>query len=676
MCGIAGFFSNAPQPAELLLRMAQLMEHRGPNGEGFVIFEEAKFEYAETLPLAGPRTTDECMGNRFPWLPASKTWPSQPIQGGFAHVRLAVIAPDVNGHQPMSYQNRYWITYNGELYNYLELRSELKQRGHKFYTQSDTEVILAAYEEWGKDCLNRFNGMWAFAIFDTYSYSLFAARDRTGVKPFYYTHGAKGFAFASEHKVLLGSGWASKSLKPEAVFDYLVFNELEYEAQSIFAEIFELPAGCYLNIGITLNPSRPNVEPIHPSSLFRKSEGPRQLSVSSYYDASLHGTINEAKQTGSEAQLIQQTQELLFEAVRLRLRSDIMVGSCLSGGIDSSALVGLMRAVLGPSYPIHVFSAVFPGKAADESRYAADVANKHGCIMHLVEPHPEDLARELETMAYALDLPIWSTSTFAQYSVMKKAKELGINVLLDGQGGDELFGGYEVHRYFYDRYKNPFTYLMTPFNLRQWMRFSGMFLGGARLSGKMHQKYYEGLNFIRSDFYETYTERFDIRAGRKWYGLNHRLAWELDNSTLKSYLRCEDRCAMWHSIESRTPFADDPTLIGHSLNIPAHLKIRDSQSKYILREAVKQYLPTSVYQRSDKKGYTTPNNEWIRAMAPQLKEYILSAPFGEYADVKLLEKEYARFFMPQNDGDNGRIFKWISFAAWLHAFNKLEAKPL
>jgi asparagine synthase (glutamine-hydrolysing) len=651
MCGIAGFFSNTPQPSELLLRMARLMKHRGPDGEGYVLFNGL-----QTQAAASPQTSDDCVGARFDWLPKSKTWPVETITGGFAHVRLAVIAPDVNGHQPMCYNNRYWITYNGELYNYLELRSELKLRGYRFQTQSDTEVILAAYAQWGKECLQRFNGMWAFAIYDTLTHNVFAARDRTGVKPFYYTYGNKGFAFASEHKVLLGSGWASKALNPKAVFDYLVFNELEYEAQSIFSNIYELPAGCLLNVSLSGIESAPK--------------------ISSYYSSSIHETGKEASLLGSELDLIEKTRELLFEAVRLRLRSDITVGSCLSGGIDSSALVGLMRAVLGPSYPIHVFTAVFPGKAADESVFAADVARKHRCIEHLVEPHPNDLAMELETMAYALDLPIWSTSTFAQYSVMKKAREQGIHVLLDGQGGDELFGGYEVHRYFYDRGKNPNSCLLSAFNLRQWMRFSGMFIGGAWLSAKLHRKYYQGLNFIRSDFYESFTDRFEIRAARNWVDLNHRLAWELDNSTLKSYLRCEDRCAMWHSIESRTPFADDPKLISHSFNIPADLKIRDSQSKYILREAVRPYLPASVYKRSDKKGYTTPNNEWIRAMAPQLKEYILSAPFNEYADLPLLEKEYDSFFMPQNDGDNGRIFKWISFAAWLHAFNKLEPMPV
>ena len=667
MCGIAGFFSNTPMPSEQLLRMAQLMKHRGPDGEGFMIldrvqrdlsFNDELIPFSKNIiqPVAGPRTPDACVGNRFPWLPTSKNWPTQAIYGGFAHVRLAVIAPDVNGHQPMSYNNRYWITYNGELYNYLELKSELKLRGHTFRTKSDTEVILAAYKQWGTDCLQRFNGMWAFAIFDTYAQILFAARDRTGVKPFYYVNNSSGFAFASEHKVLLGSGWASKSLNPEAVFDYLVFNELEYETHSIFSDIYELPAGCYMNVEVGGDKFQPQVSSyFNPRSLVKK-----------------HGNHLHR----NESKLIEDTRAMLFEAVRLRLRSDIMVGSCLSGGIDSSALVGLMRSVLGPSYPIHVFSAIFPGKAADESRYAADVAKKHGCIMHQVEPHPEDLAHELETMAYALDLPIWSTSTFAQFSVMKKAQEQGINVLLDGQGGDELFGGYEMHRYFKDYQKNPFSFLSNSFNFRQWSRFHGMFRGGSLLSSKLHKKYYQGLNFIRSDFYEAHTDRFQIRALRRWTGLNNRLAWELDNSTLKSYLRCEDRCAMWHSVESRTPFADDPALIIHSLNIPAHLKIRHSQSKYILREAVKQYLPTSVYQRSDKKGYTTPNNEWIRAMAPQLKEYILSAPFGEYADAALLEKEYDRFFMPQNDGDNGRIFKWISFAAWLHAFKNLEVNSL
>ena len=654
MCGIAGFFSYETINSKVLNTMGGLMQHRGPDGEGLVWLDREDQTAHATL-----HTPDDCIGNHFPWLPINRVEETRGITGGFVHRRLAIIAPDRNGHQPMSYRERYWITYNGELYNYLELKEELSALGHRFQTTSDTEVVLAAYAQWGKDCLEHFNGMWAFAIYDADSQTLFAARDRLGVKPFYFSHKDGVFAFASEHKVLLGAGFASTKLNDKAVFDYLVFGEIEYEAEGFYNDIIELMAGSYLELNIVT----------------------RQLRCSRYY--STRDFIASENKTPNFNDAVEQTSTLFGDAVRLRMRADVAVGSCLSGGIDSSALVGAMRSLMPEKSDLHVFTAGFPGSVLDESDWAREAAEWNRCIAHTTNPTAQELLADLDQLTEALDIPIWSSSTYAQFRVMRLASENGIRVLLDGQGGDELFGGYETHRYFYWKGLSreqrrtemlAFGHGASSFRRSQWMRHEGIFLLGNLAAALVYRSYYPGLKFLEPDFYFGHSDRFGIRAGRNWNNLNERLAWEMDNSTLKAYLRCEDRCSMWHSVESRTPFADDHRLIASALQMPADFKIRNNLSKVLLREATKPFLPERIYTRTDKKGYSTPNNTWIREISRELKSRILDAPLSPYLSRTKMEQAFDRFFMPQNEGDNGRIFKLISFANWLNLNAKLAVR--
>jgi asparagine synthase (glutamine-hydrolysing) len=647
MCGIAGFFSDKPIHAKVLSKMGQLMQHRGPDGEGIVYLEKDKQQ-----AVATENTSEDCIGQAFPWLPQNRVNEALALKGGFVHRRLAIIAPDRNGHQPMCYRNRYWITYNGEIYNYPELREELRARGHQFQTTSDTEVVLAAFAQWGKTCLEHFNGMWAFVIYDSETQRVFAARDRLGVKPFYYVHKAGMFAFASEQKVLRGAGIASNKLNEKAVFDYLVLGEIEYESEGFYSDINELMAGSWLEFN---------------TRDFR-------LSVNRYYAP--QELINGLESDISAETAAEKTRELFVDAVRLRLRADVPVGSCLSGGIDSSAIVGAMRSLLPDKNDLHVFTAAFPDSALDESQWAQEAAVWNQCISHTTKPTAAELLADLDQLTHALDIPIWSTSTYAQFRVMRLASENGIRVLLDGQGGDELFGGYETHRYFYWKGLkggqrkteiNAFGSGAAAFRRNQWMRHEGLFLLGNLPAAWAFRKYYPGLKFLNPEFYYGNSDRFGHLAERNWNNLNERLAWELDNSTLKAYLRCEDRCSMWHSVESRTPFADDHRLIEWAMQMPAEFKIHNNVSKVLLREATKTLLPEKIYARTDKKGYSTPNNTWIREIAGELKSRILGAPLEPFISRKKLEKEFDAFFHPKQEGDNGRIFKLISFACWLSA---------
>jgi asparagine synthase (glutamine-hydrolysing) len=654
MCGIAGAFYRNGFSSEVLLKMSRRMRHRGPDGEGFLFINQDSI-----TPVSGSDTTSNCFNRRFSWLPKSSEFQAQTIQGGFVHRRLAIISTDESGHQPMSYDERYWITYNGEIYNYLEIRSRLEAEGFSFQTESDTEVILAAYKRWGKSCLDHFNGMWAFCIFDSEKKQLFAARDRFGVKPFYFHQSAGKFLFASEYKVLLASGAISTELNEQAVFDYFVFSEIEYQPHGFFEQITELNPGHWLTFDLN-------------------SEN---LEIARYYSLPFVNETSICKYSFEE--LIEITREKLLEAIRIRLRADVEVGSCLSGGLDSSTIVGMMRNLLPEHQPLHVFTAMFPGKEADESAWARQMAGFSNAISHEVEPTADMLLNSLDELSLALDLPIWSTSTFAQFSVMKLVQEKGLKVVLDGQGGDELFGGYAPHLYFFwkgleaqkrRQDMHAFGKGAPQFRFKQWLRFEGIFKAGSTVSSKVYRNYFPGLNLLNSEFYSRNTPRFNKKEHLNWTDLNSRLAWEIDNSTLKAYLRCEDRCSMWHSVESRTPFADDHVLAEWLFSLPGKMKIVEGTGKVLLREAAKPYLPNSIYNRRDKKGYTTPNNEWIRKISPEIKDLFGQADISRFIDLKKLDLNYNKFFQPSSNQDDGRIFKFISFASWYKGLNKPSDK--
>lgn len=654
MCGIAGAFYREGFDSEILLKMSRRMQHRGPDGEGFLFVNQD-----ETIPVAGNDTTQNCLNGRFEWLPKNPTFQHQKIQGGLVHRRLAIISTDESGHQPMSFNNRYWISYNGEVYNYIEIRAELESLGLKFQTGSDTEVILAAYQHWGKSCLDRFNGMWSFVIYDRLEKTLFASRDRFGVKPFYYHASAGKFLFASEYKVLLASGEISRKLNEKAVFDYFVFSEIEYESKGFFEQILELNPGHFLTYDL-------------------KSE---HLEVARYYTLPFVDEDQSVKYTTHE--LIEITRQKLLDATHLRLRADVEVGSCLSGGLDSSSIVGMMRHLLPQNHPLHVFTAVFPGKEADESSWARQMGDFAGAISHEVAPTADMLMQSLDELSFALDIPIWSTSTFAQFSVMKLVHEKGLKVVLDGQGGDELFGGYAPHLYFFWKglkaserklEMRAFGEDAQKFKMRQWFRYEGVFQTGSYISSEIYRRYFPGLDLLEADFYRRNQARFKRSEFKHWVDLNSRLAWEMDNSTLKAYLRCEDRCSMWHSVESRTPFADDHVLAEWLFSLPGKLKISNNTGKVLLREAAKPFLPDSIYNRKDKKGYSTPNNEWIRKIAPEIMSIFEQSDITQFIDLKKLKKSQSSFFYPSGNQDNGRVFKFISFASWLKGVNNLSDK--
>ena len=649
MCGIAGLFSPEGISPEHLKRMSKTIAHRGPDGEGFVFFTEQK-----AIPQASDETPENCIGQSNGWSPETRqTEISEKIQGGFAHRRLSIIDLAATGHQPMcSIDGRFWITFNGEIYNYLELREELQNLGARFISQSDTEVVLNAYHYWGEACQHRFNGMWAFAIYDQDQKTLFASRDRFGVKPFYYSQFENRFAFASEQKALLTLPWVPFQVNQDAVFDYFLFSQIEYQAAGFFEGILELPAGHSLIYSLNN----------------------RNVSVKPWYTLK----VNESDEPYNKVQNdkhVSRIQELLSDAVRLRLRADVPVGSCLSGGLDSSAIVGWMRKHLGDSNTLHVYTAEFPGNAVDEGKWAKLMSQSVNAVQHTVLPDAESLLRDMETLTYCQDVPIWSTSTYAQFRVMQGVKESGIKVVLDGQGGDELFGGYDPHRSFYWKGLSTREKMSEmnwgkgfiqnlKFHFHQQARFDYVFRLSAGLNLRFQKNFFNEHQFLNPEFLNNNVHRFNNQRHYQQQNLNSRLAFEMQNTSLKGYLKCEDRCAMWHGIESRTPFADDVNLIEYLFSVPASYKMHGSQLKALLRDSSNQVIPEAIKNRSDKQGYTTPNNTWIRKLAPEFRHYFNEA-LEPYLDVKKINSEFEKLFNPSSEVDTGRIFKFLSFAVWM-----------
>ncbi len=416
MCGITGLLSlqGAPIDPTVLQRMTDRQAHRGPDGEGFLLGWEGGSGFAHKL------------------VPHTREWDGRaPVRLALGHRRLAILDLSDRGLQPMSAgDGKCWIVFNGEIYNHRELRTELEGRGYAFGTRTDTEVLLQAYREWGEDCLARLQGMYAFAIWDGASRRLFAARDRLGIKPFYYATPEGVFAFASEMKALLACPGLDTTPDDEAVVGFLIHANCDYGARTLLRSVKALPPGHCLTVHAATG----------------------QVDVRGYWQLTpehANGVRDSVRLDGLRT--------LLTSTMQSHLVSDVRAGSCLSGGIDSSTVVSLIGKIwreqpdqataLGDRFL--TFTSCWKYPELDERTYADVVARSAGAESHLVFPSAEDFWETFPKMAWHQDMPFASLSYYAQWSVMRTARDAGVKVLLDGQGGDEVFGGYAKFRYAY-----------------------------------------------------------------------------------------------------------------------------------------------------------------------------------------------------------------------------------
>ncbi|HEY1114621.1 MAG TPA: asparagine synthase (glutamine-hydrolyzing) [Chitinophagaceae bacterium] len=561
MCGIAGIIRS-----EGLVSLARLQEatrtlvHRGPEGEGYYINKEGS--------------------------------------AALGHRRLCIIDPSEGAAQPMHYRNRYHLVYNGELYNYIELREDLAGKGHAFSTSSDTEVVLAAYATWGRDCLQRFDGMFALAIWDEEACELFIARDRFGEKPLFYHYERGQLLFASEMKALWPMG------VPREVNHRLLYN--------------------FLTIGYTANPFDPaetfyeGVQKLPPASFMVYTPARQQLVIEKYWQV-----YPEVKESIGEKEAVDQFMHLLTTSVSRRLRSDVPIGTSLSGGLDSSALVAFCDQVAAQHYTHKCFTASFPGFARDELAFASMVASQYGLEHHVVKISKEEVPGLVERVARAQEEPFSSASSLAQYKVYEEARRLGVTVLLDGQGADETLGGYHKYYkwYWQELYRAGRLAGSSELKAAQALgvkesfgvkgkaaalfpHFAASMLQShkAKTAARHPDLDPEFTAAARNHFYYSTPAHFD---------LNGALHFNTFTYGLEELLRLADRNSMAHSIEVRLPYLDHQ-LVEFLFTLPAHFKIHKGWTKWLLRKSAESLLPEAITWRRDKVGFEPPQKAWMQ----------------------------------------------------------------
>lgn len=670
MCGISGIVQlqkDSHDLAGVLKKMNDRLKHRGPDDEGFTLFHERK-----AYCFAGQDTPDSSFASKLPFKPTSKieTAKDQQFVLGFGHRRLAIIDLSAGGHQPMcTLENqRIWITLNGEIYNYIELREELKGFGYSFYTESDVEVVLVAYQHWGKDCLKHFNGMWAFVLYDIDKNQLFGARDPFGVKPLYYLQNQQHFAFASEQKALLEVPSYQAEVNLEAMLPFLLYGQVEMESEGFYKGILELKPGHAFTYDLTVS----------------------KLTTEAYFE--LKATEkNHAFQDAEFHEAKEQLREQIKDAVRIRFRSDVPIGFCLSGGLDSSTIVctaaelAKEESITALKNGIKTFTAS-NDSPLDESTWAKQIVDHTQAEWHQVIVDSKTLVEDLQTLIYFQDIPLATTSTYAQSRVMRAAHEQGISILIDGQGGDELFAGYQTfyYAYFYQLFTSfKWSTLMkemrslgnSPVNMRELcLAFFKIKLSKfpSKIRATLSKKWKSETNLISSEFLRSHAKKVQFHGEFRAESLNQRLKAYCTETYLKGLLRWEDRCSMQYSIESRTPFSDDIHLITKAFQLPAHSKIRKGWSKYILRESIQGLVPESIRLRKDKKGFSIPQNTWLMEQEAAFHALFQSLKHMDVHDLvqkNHIESNWKLFFSHLSySKEQDLIFRYVCYLIWLKQF--------
>jgi asparagine synthase (glutamine-hydrolysing) len=588
MCGLFASVGFEPDPGRI-----DIVAHRGPDGRGWQAYGSG----------VGPVA--------------------------LGHRRLAIIDVSDAGLQPMAdASGRYHLVFNGEIYNYIELREEMRAKGEIFVSESDSEVLLRAYMLWGADALPRLRGMFAFLIWDDRDKRLFAARDRYGIKPLYLFASPHGVAFASEIKQLLGLPGLSGRMNIARVHDFLASGIADHTAETMYEGVTQVRGGeCVL--------------------VDARGSGPVTVKVERWYPAAA------GELSLSEDEAAERFRDLLTDAVRLHLRSDVPVGSCLSGGLDSSAIVCLMSGMMGSGQggsKVNTVSACYAEKSVDEKPFMdAVVAHAH-TEPHFVFPKAEDVFQRASDITWHQDEPFGSTSIFAQWCVFEEARRVGVKVMLDGQGADEQLAGYhgsfpyymaaltrqrrfgqlartmvERNRYhgtsIYEQIRNHLVPLL-PANLAGVLR---------RQHRALTQHDWLGTDILRQKgnprtAFELASDELGLPAVSDIRSLCLTLTY---GSNLAMLLHWEDRNSMAHSIEARVPFLDHP-LVEFSLALGNDHKIVGGDTKRVLRRGMKDILPEAVRERRDKLGFATPEQIWFRGPLRGLVEDGIEKTLARY----------------------------------------------
>ncbi|MBX6423456.1 asparagine synthase (glutamine-hydrolyzing) [Thermosulfurimonas sp. F29] len=635
MCGVFGLIGK--NSSSVSGDVFRLLRHRGPDDYGLLCWD------GEKPPTRGKRVS--CA--------ASLVY--------LAHTRLSILDLSKAGWQPMGTPDgRYYIVYNGEVYNYRELRAELEKAGVRFRSHTDTEVVLRAYALWGPEALNRFVGMFALAILDTKRRAVFLARDFFGIKPLYYTHLPDGgLAFASEIKALLALPGVKARAHPQRLYDYLRYGLTDHAPETLFQGIYHLPPAHYMVVPV---------------------DEPRRAEPVRYWDPTPTETLDISFEEATS-----RLREMFLESVRLHLRSDVSLGSALSGGIDSSAIVCAIRH-LDPGAEIHTFSFIAEDAPEINEERWVDLVGRHvRARVHKVRPRPEEIVEDLDDLIYAQDEPFGSTSIYAQYRVFRLAREHGIKVMLDGQGADELLAGYPT--YYAARFlsllrqgkwgaalyflrhaskhpasqgiwailKRTVAHLLPDSLQSPLRRMAGEEVLPAWMNGEW--------------FAERGVRPRPLWKSRSREALKEQLLLTFAQINLPSLLRYEDRNSMWHSIESRVPFLT-PQVVQFVFSLPeGYILSLQGVTKAVFREAIKGLVPDSILNRRDKIGFRTPEARWLTALRPWVED-LLRSEATRAIPVLCLEaarKEWKAMLEEKRRYDS-RFWRWVNLIRWTERF--------
>lgn len=622
MCGILGTFTqSSPKHLawlnERLQSALQALHHRGPDDRGL----ESHEIFGATLSLG--------------------------------HTRLSIIDLSPGGHQPMhSHDGRFIIIFNGEIYNYRELRQALKELGHQFRSNSDTEVLLSCWMAWGADCLPRLRGMFAFAVFDRRTHTLTLARDAFGIKPLYYHVDNQGLSFASELQALLTITPPKPELNLKSAYKYLAWGHYDNQQETFLEGIYHLLPGHLLTVDLTNPTSIDSLRWWWPS-------------------------ITERSDLTFE-QATEQLREMFLNNIRLHLRSDVPVGAALSGGVDSSAVVCAMRHI-EPDMPIHTFSYVARGSSVDEERWA-DLVNAHArTIPHKVIVTANDLATDLDDMVSTQGEPFGGTSIYAQYRVFQLARQLGIVVTLDGQGADELLAGYHgypesricslIERREFGEFIKFATQWpkwpgRSPLKIPKSLIPDGDFKRAANQMLVRHRSpwlkksWFERIGLIHI---QPLSPKTDEGFGRR---LAEKLRYELSSNGLSPLLRHGDRNSMRWSIESRVPFLTQD-MAEFLLTLPEHYLLSTTgETKSIFRAAMRGIVPNAILDRRDKIGFQTPEQVWLRELGPTLLNWIEEAENLPFIDAEICRAKVTEL-IKQKSGIRSQYWRLINYCRWV-----------
>lgn len=577
MCGIAGIIQADSEKYKRhhVQNMTDSLSHRGPDGEGY--------------------------------------WQDDPGNVLLGHRRLSIIDLSDAGQQPMHYQNRYTLIHNGEIYNYQELKSELEKEGYTFRSKTDTEIIVAAYDYWKEECVQHFDGMFVFIIWDKTEKEMFVARDRFGEKPFFYYYDSAGkvLLFASEMKAIWAAG-IPRSPNLKMLFNFITIGYVENPErpeETFDNQILKLPPAHFLKISFNQ---------------------PEWISIKKYWsiDPELLNTVT------SDSEAIEQFSHLFATSVKRRLRSDVTIGTSLSGGLDSSSIVASIQKLQATNYNATAFTAIFPGFKQDESQHAKRVAEKFHLQQFTTIVKAEDLLADWEKLVYHQEAPFGSASVYVQYKIFELAKQQNVKVLLDGQGADETLAGYHKYYKWYWQelfrkrklYKSKELVAAKQIGVTEKFNWKNMVASYFPNFATVVMEHRYLLHAIRQEdlakefvkqqskeAYYTIPERFTLNSALHFNTCIH---------GLEELLRYADRNSMAHSREVRLPFLNHE-LVEFIFSLPAHFKIRNGWTKWLLRKAMENNLPAEVTWRKDKIGYEPPQKKWMEQ--PPVQEAVIEA---------------------------------------------------